>query len=81
MNLNNESSEIEVGTVLSDFKEFTKCFDPTMRGLALSNSDTIRTVHNSFARQSIFEFDESKSKQDKNEDVFHFIGYVPIDGK
>lgn len=32
-------------------------FDPKMRGLALSNSQTIRAAHNSMARQTLFEFD------------------------
>jgi len=71
--------KLELGPVLGDFKEFTKSFDPTMKGLALSNSDTIRTVHNSFARQNVFEFEQKSSGKD--EDVFHFVGYVPIDGR
>jgi hypothetical protein len=41
--------EMELGPVLSDFKEFTKSFDSSMKGLALSNSETIRAVHNRLA--------------------------------
>ena len=33
----------------------------------------------SFHRQQIFEFDEKMANKD--DDVFHFIGYVPIDGR
>jgi ubiquitin carboxyl-terminal hydrolase L5 len=46
---------------------------------ALSNASVIRSVHNSFARQTLFELDNSKSTKD--EDVFHFISYVPINGR
>ena len=49
------------------------------KGLALSNSDDIRSVHNSFARQSVFEFDAKFAKED--DDVFHFVAYVPIKGR
>lgn len=48
-------------------------------GLTISNSPVIRTVHNSFARQQLFEFDPSAAQ--KNDDVFHFVGYIPIDGR
>lgn len=53
-------------------------FDPYLKGLTLSNSAPIRTVHNSFARQTLYELD---SKSPNKEDVFHFVGYVPIDGR
>jgi len=77
--LNNKHPDLELGSTLTEFKEFTQSFDLHMKGLALSNSDTIRNVHNSFARQTLFEF-ESKQPS-KDEDVFHFVGYIPIDGR
>lgn len=45
----------------------------------MSNAAQIRTVHNSFARQTLFEMDNTKNQKD--EDVFHFISYLPIDGR
>lgn len=45
----------------------------------MSNASQIRTVHNSFARQTLFELDNSKNSKD--EDVFHFISYLPINGR
>src|ERR1044071_9025053 len=60
MNLESQEKELELGPVLSDFKEFTKSFDPSMKGLALSNSETIRSVHNSFSRQQVYELDGLK---------------------
>lgn len=74
-----DTNGIQLGETLSNFKEFSKEFDPTMKGLALSNSDTIRNVHNTFARQQMFEFDAKQA--DKDDDVFHFISYVPFEGR
>ncbi|KAF2358731.1 Peptidase C12 ubiquitin carboxyl-terminal hydrolase [Trinorchestia longiramus] len=77
--LNTSSEDLKLGSTLSEFKEFTAAFDPNLKGLALSNCDTIRNVHNSFARQTLFEFDQSAATKD--DDVFHFISYVPHEGR
>jgi len=77
--LNCKHPDLKLGSTLGDFKEFTQTFDVAMKGLALSNSDTIRGVHNSFARQTLFEFDSKAAS--KEEDTYHFVGYVPIDGR
>lgn len=77
--LNVNHSDIELGSTLGDFKEFTQSFDAYNKGLAMSNASQIRTVHNSFARQTLFELDNSKNNKD--EDVFHFISYLPINGR
>lgn len=77
MNLNHP--DVKLGQTLKELKEFCSGFDPNMKGLTISNSEKIRTVHNSFARQQLFEFDPSLSS--KSEDVFHFVSYVPIDGR
>ncbi|XP_022915714.1 ubiquitin carboxyl-terminal hydrolase isozyme L5 [Onthophagus taurus] len=77
--LNTNYKEMQLGTTLSELKEFCQSFDATMKGLTISNSPVIRTVHNSFARQQIFEFDPFVTP--KNEDVFHFVSYIPIDGR
>ena len=77
--MNCNESGMQLGPVLSEFKEFTKSFDPSMKGLALSNQDVIRAVHNSFSRQNVFEFDQKSAAKD--EDVYHFVTYIPIDGR
>jgi hypothetical protein len=41
---------VSLGQELEGFREFTSGLPPDMRGLAISNSDLIREVHNSFAR-------------------------------
>lgn len=48
--LNCKHSDILLGSNLEEFKNFCQSFDASTRGLALSNSDVIREVHNSFSR-------------------------------
>jgi ubiquitin carboxyl-terminal hydrolase L5 len=50
-----------------------------IRGECLSNSDLIRTTHNSFARASPF-VDETQRTAGDDDDVYHFIAYTPING-
>jgi len=75
----NKPEEVDIGEKLSEFREFTMVLPPEFRGEALSNSDLIREVHNSFAKSSPF-VDETQ-KTGEAEDAFHFIAYTPIDGK
>lgn len=77
--LNCEHDDIDIGANLNDFKSFVSCFDPDTKGLALSNSDVIRQVHNSFSRQQMFELEEKAPTKD--EDAYHFIAYLPIKGR
>ncbi|KAH8257415.1 hypothetical protein KR038_008934 [Drosophila bunnanda] len=77
--MNLEHEDIKLGETLTNFKEFCQCFDPYNKGLTLSNASQIRTVHNSFARQTLFELD--MKNQNKDEDVYHFVGYMPIAGR
>jgi len=77
--LNCTHSDVDLGATLTDFKQFVSNFDPETKGLALTNSDTIRGVHNSFARQTLFELDDKTPS--KEEDAFHFVAYLPINGR
>uniref|UniRef100_A0A672Q471 Ubiquitin carboxyl-terminal hydrolase n=1 Tax=Sinocyclocheilus grahami TaxID=75366 RepID=A0A672Q471_SINGR len=77
--LNCTHPDMHLGETLTEFKEFSQSFDAAMKGLALSNSEVIRQVHNSFARQQMFEFDAKSSA--KEEDAFHFVSYVPANGR
>ncbi|KAM9528925.1 ubiquitin carboxyl-terminal hydrolase isozyme L5-like isoform X3 [Oncorhynchus nerka] len=67
------------GSIVQDSRLDNIFFAKQMKGLALSNSEVIRQVHNSFARQQMFEFDAKSSAKD--EDAFHFVSYVPVNGR
>ncbi|KAK4554070.1 hypothetical protein LTR86_008911 [Recurvomyces mirabilis] len=72
-----ESGKITIGPNLKEFKDFTFAFPADLRGEALSNSDLIRDVHNSFARSSPFVSDETRLATEED-DVYHFIAYTSI---
>jgi ubiquitin carboxyl-terminal hydrolase L5 len=78
----NSTATVDVGTSLKDFKEFTKEFDPKLKGESIGDSEMIRDVHNSFARPEPFavESESASSSADDKEDVYHFIAYVPFKG-
>ena len=72
-----ETDGVVLGGPLTDFRDFTKEFPPEIRGEALSNSDLIRDVHNSFARSSPFQSDESRVATE-DDDVYHFIAFTSV---
>eukprot|EP00585_Thalassiosira_rotula_P012947 CAMPEP_0196133314 /NCGR_PEP_ID=MMETSP0910-20130528/2587_1 /TAXON_ID=49265 /ORGANISM="Thalassiosira rotula, Strain GSO102" /LENGTH=364 /DNA_ID=CAMNT_0041393025 /DNA_START=62 /DNA_END=1153 /DNA_ORIENTATION=+ len=72
-----------LGKTLSNFKSFTSHFPPDLRGEAIGSSDEIRAAHNSFGRaEDAFLSDPSRAKRaaTDDDDVFHFIAYVPHEG-
>ncbi|XP_049885950.1 ubiquitin carboxyl-terminal hydrolase isozyme L5 [Pectinophora gossypiella] len=77
--LNCTHTDVDLGPELTKLKEFSMSFDPKMRGLTLSNSQTIRAAHNSMVQQAVFEFDPKMPV--KYEDSYHFVGYMPINGR
>ncbi|KAH6641438.1 ubiquitin carboxyl-terminal hydrolase [Chaetomium tenue] len=71
---------INIGPTLTDFRDFTMALPPEYRGEALSNSELIRDVHNSFARSSPFADETQRQAGDEGEDAFHFVAYTAING-
>jgi ubiquitin carboxyl-terminal hydrolase L5 len=76
--MNLKHDDIDLGAHLTDFKSFIAEMDPEMRGMVMGSSDLIRTVHNSFTRQQLWELDDKRPQKD--EDAFHFVAYLPING-
>eukprot|EP00903_Cladosiphon_okamuranus_P022567 g20762.t1 len=76
----NCADKVDIGKTLSDFKAFTAEFPPDLKGLAISNSETIRSVHNGFSRQEPF-FNDGQDAGGKKEDAFHFVAYLPHEEK
>jgi len=76
-NVDKEEGELDLGPVLSNFKSFTSSFPPDLRGEAVGASEEIRTAHNSFARRDAFLSENKERIATENDDVFHFVAYVP----
>ncbi|PHH61228.1 hypothetical protein CDD81_662 [Ophiocordyceps australis] len=74
----NKTDEVDIGTAMGEFRDFTMMLPAEFRGEALGNSELIRPAHNSFARSNPF-VDETQ-KTGEAEDAFHFIAYTPIHG-
>ncbi|VDM33905.1 unnamed protein product [Hydatigera taeniaeformis] len=71
-------NSLKLGDTLTDFKSFVSDFDSQMKGTALANCDKLRLAHNSFARPQVFEI--TLNKPCKPEDIYHYVGFVPISG-
>lgn len=72
---------IDLGKELQEFKEFTSTFDSELKGETLTNSDLIRSVHNSFTSPNMFD-DESRPKRSPNDDdIYHFVAFIQKDGR
>mmetsp|Transcript_92127 Transcript_92127/g.246268 ORF Transcript_92127/g.246268 Transcript_92127/m.246268 type:complete len:369 (-) Transcript_92127:58-1164(-) len=70
---------VQLGPELSEFKAFTSDMDYEMRGLTISNSESVKKAHNSFQRMSSFEIVQDDNAE--KEDAFHFISYIWNKGK
>ncbi|CAK9290288.1 unnamed protein product [Gordionus sp. m RMFG-2023] len=75
--LNCRGDSIDLGETLNNFKNFSENFLPSLKGVCLTNCETIRNVHNSFSKHHIFEMDDKIN--DEKEDVFHFTCYLPFE--
>ena len=76
------ATDLELGPTLSEFKEFTSSFPPSLKGVSISSSEVIKKAHNAFGRTDAF-LNEGKyvSESRTSDDVFHFVAYVPQKGR
>lgn len=74
------NQEVDLGEELTNFKSFVGGFDGEMIGETISNSDLIRSVHNSFSTPNLIVDEDPnpppEDSDDKNDGLFHFIGYI-----
>ncbi|KAI9230781.1 MAG: ubiquitin carboxyl-terminal hydrolase [Piptocephalis tieghemiana] len=77
----NQQGRLALGPGLEEFYQDVSSFPKDMRGLALSNSDLIRSVHNRFSRSDPFVNDGLfPEREEDKEDPFHFVSLLPIHG-
>ncbi|MCJ1356926.1 MAG: hypothetical protein MMC33_006922 [Icmadophila ericetorum] len=96
LNIVNNIPNIDLGENLQQFKDFTRVFTPALRGEAIGNFEFVRQIHNSFARKTDMlnadlclknaaasrrRKNQSKSTDVEEESSFHFIAFVPIEGR
>lgn len=76
----NSTADIDVGDELANLRLFTLEFDPEMCGDTLSNSELIRTVHNSFSAPKFIDTSEGQKppRDDEDDGLFHFVAYLNI---
>lgn len=76
----NKREDIEIGEELNNLRAFVSGFDPEMAGETLLNSETLRSVHNSFSAPKFIDSDQlpPPDLDDKDDGLFHFITYLNI---
>eukprot|EP00357_Protocruzia_adherens_P027482 CAMPEP_0114976606 /NCGR_PEP_ID=MMETSP0216-20121206/2765_1 /TAXON_ID=223996 /ORGANISM="Protocruzia adherens, Strain Boccale" /LENGTH=359 /DNA_ID=CAMNT_0002337551 /DNA_START=51 /DNA_END=1130 /DNA_ORIENTATION=+ len=74
------SPEVSLGTNLTELKSFMGPLDPASKGMSIDSSEVIKAAHNSFSRPEPFIY-AGKKPATKDDDVFHFVSYVPFNGK
>ena len=79
--LNSSDVKDKLGNVLGEFQSFTASFPPNLKGVAISSSEEIKTIHNSFARpEALWEDPSARAAPAEKGEAFHFVAYVPVDG-
>eukprot|EP00918_Siedleckia_nematoides_P068481 GHVU01149173.1.p1 GENE.GHVU01149173.1~~GHVU01149173.1.p1 ORF type:complete len:341 (+),score=82.89 GHVU01149173.1:769-1791(+) len=82
--LNKKDEVPSLGQHLEDLRDFSRSLDPTMRGLAISNSERLMEVHNSFRARGVLSdlFDDEEANKNKRnrkkEDAFHYLSLIPF---
>lgn len=79
--LNAQAVQDKLGAVLTEFSSFTASFPPNLKGVAISSSEEIKTIHNSFARpEALWEDPTAPAAPAEKGEAFHFVAYVPVNG-
>ena len=73
----NRTDDIDLGEEVGNLRSFSLGLPPAERGQCIGNSEKIRVAHNSFTRQDPFIMEEDARPATKDDDVYHFVSYVP----
>ncbi|KXS19697.1 hypothetical protein M427DRAFT_131703 [Gonapodya prolifera JEL478] len=71
---------LDLGPTLTEFRDFTAPLDPETRGLAITNSEQMRQVHNAFAGSDPFVNEGVAQDPEDAEELFHFVSYIYRNG-
>ena len=71
---------VEIGETLEGLKGFIKDMDGETAGSCLASHEGVRMAHNSFVRPEAFSIEEDP-RRGKSDDAFHFVAYVPKNGR
>lgn len=74
LNLPETDRPVNIGSTLTEFKEFALGLDPESRGFAIGSSEPIKTLHNSFRPHVSLEIGHDDSPS--GEAAFHFVSYI-----
>lgn len=73
------NSTVDVGPVLTNFRDFTQDLPADMRGLCLSNSLEIRQAHNEFGDLEA-QLAHGAEDAEGTQDPFHYVAFVRKNG-
>lgn len=73
-----DGKDVDIGNLLNDFKSFSLSLPPQIKGDVIGEHNEIKKIHNSFARPEPFVSDGIKRIATKDDDVYHFIAYIPF---
>jgi ubiquitin carboxyl-terminal hydrolase L5 len=71
---------VEIGETLEGLKGFIKDMDGETAGSCLASHEGVRMAHNAFVRPEAFSIEEDP-RRGKSDDAFHFVAYVPKNGR
>ncbi|XP_006820948.1 ubiquitin carboxyl-terminal hydrolase BAP1-like [Saccoglossus kowalevskii] len=76
-------SSLNLGATLTEFKEFTKNFNPENKGYAIGSMPQLAKAHNSHAKPEPRQIPEKQTGVStvRTMEAFHFVSYVPIKGR
>ncbi|XP_023938738.1 ubiquitin carboxyl-terminal hydrolase isozyme L5 [Bicyclus anynana] len=81
--LNCVHPDIDIGEDLTELKESSMVLNPYMRGVALTNSETVKNAHNFMSTQYEVDIEPEPNANmlNKDDDSYHYISYMEINGR